>query len=119
MSAGFARLPTSLNPTRTDHARVHLDPLCDAETSVVRARRRDPSRHEKTWVTAREASLAAGGLRIGRYHIRGQQDFETVEIWKFPSAEAAFEHWSALTAAAYGELNAFASNIGLAIEGSP
>ena len=69
--------------------------------------------------TAAEASLAAGGSRLGRYHIRGQQDFETVEIWRFPSAEAAFEHWSALTAAAYGEFNAFANNIGLAIEGSP
>jgi hypothetical protein len=75
--------------------------------------------HEKTWATATEASLAAGGSRLGRYHIRGQQDFETVEIWKFPSAEGAFEHWAALTAAAYGELNAFANNIGLAIEGSP
>jgi hypothetical protein len=75
--------------------------------------------HEKTWATAADASLAAGGSRLGRYHIRGQQDFETVEIWRFPSAEAAFEHWSALTAAAYGELNAFANNIGLATEGSP
>ena len=75
--------------------------------------------HEKTWATAADASLAAGGSRLGRYHIRGQQDFETVEIWRFPSAEAAFEHWSALTAAGYGEFNAFANNIGLAIEGSP
>jgi hypothetical protein len=55
--------------------------------------------HEKTWATAADASLAAGGSRLG--------------------AEAAFEHWSALTAAAYGELNAFANNIGLATEGSP
>jgi hypothetical protein len=74
---------------------------------------------KKTWATAAEASLAAGGSRVGRYHIRGQQDFETVEIWRFPSAEAAFEHWSALTAAGYGELNAFANNVGLAMEGSP
>jgi hypothetical protein len=56
---------------------------------------------------------------LDRYHIRGQQDFETVEIWRFLTAEAAFEHWAALTAVAYGELNAFANNIGLAIEGSP
>jgi hypothetical protein len=75
--------------------------------------------HEKAWATAADTSLAAGGSRLGRYHIRGQQDFETVEIWRFPSAEAAFEHWSTLTAAAYGEWNAFANNIGLATEGSP
>src|SRR6202451_1052837 len=75
--------------------------------------------HEKTWAMAAQASLAAGGSRLGRYHIRGQQDFETVEIWRFPRAEAAFEYWSALTAAAYGELNAFANHLGLAIEGAP
>ena len=74
--------------------------------------------HESKWKAATDASIAAGGSRIGRYHIRAQQDFETVEIWKFPTAEAAFEHWSALTAASYGELNAFANNIGLAVEGS-
>src|SRR5580693_2107125 len=37
--------------------------------------------HEKTWAAAADTSLAAGGSRLGRYHIRGQQDFETVEIW--------------------------------------
>jgi hypothetical protein len=77
------------------------------------------SAHEKEWRDVAEQSISAGGSRVGRYHVRGQQDFETVEIWKFLSAEAAFRHWSALTAAAYGELNAFANNIGLAIEGSP
>ena len=35
--------------------------------------------HKKTWGAAAEASLATGGSRLGRYHIRGQQDFETVE----------------------------------------
>ena len=119
MSAGFARLPTSLNPPRTDHERVHLDPLREAETPLVRPRRRDPNRPRK--------DMGDGGGRFDRSRrfacrtlsYSGQQDFETVEIWKFPSAEAAFEHWSALTAAGYGELNAFAHNIGLAIEGSP
>jgi hypothetical protein len=119
MSGGFVRLPTSLNPTRTDHERVHLDPLCEAETPLYGLDVTTQTAHEKTWATAADASLAAGGSRLGRYHIRGQQDFETVEIWRFRSAEAAFEHWSALTAAAYGEFNAFANNIGLAIEGSP
>jgi hypothetical protein len=74
---------------------------------------------QKTWAKAAEASLAAGGSRVGHYHIRGQQDFETVEIWRFPTAEAAFEHWSTLTAAGYSELNAFANNIGLVTESSP
>ena len=77
------------------------------------------SAHEARWRAVAEQSVLAGGSRLGRYHVRGQQDFETVEIWRFPSAEAAFDHWAALAAAGYGEFNAFANNIGLAIEGSP
>jgi hypothetical protein len=65
------------------------------------------------WKAVSDSSAKDGGACLGRYHVRGQHDFETVEIWRFPSAEAAFQHWSALTAAGYGELNAFANNIGL------
>ena len=93
---------------------VHLDPLCKAETPLVRARRRDPSRLRKDMGDggggfARRRRLASRPLPHP-----GSTRFRDREIWKFPSAEAAFEHWSALTAAAYGELNAFANNIGLA-----
>src|ERR1700722_20891879 len=42
MSAGFVRLPTSSNPTRTDDERVHLDSLCEDETALERTRRHDP-----------------------------------------------------------------------------
>jgi hypothetical protein len=72
--------------------------------------------HEARWRIAADKSVTAGGARLGRYHVRGQHDFETVEIWRFPNAEAAFAHWSALTAAGYGEFNAFANNIGLSFE---
>ncbi len=68
------------------------------------------------WKRVADTSAGKGGAFLGRYHVRGQHDFETVELWRFPTAEAAFEHWSALTAAAYGEFNAFANNIGLAAE---
>jgi|SRR5271157_1804105 len=71
------------------------------------------------WRAVAEHSIAAGALCLGRYHIRGQQDFETVEIWRFLDAEAAFAHWSALTQLGYGEFNSFANNIGLSMEGSP
>ena len=69
-----------------------------------------------SWAAVRANSGRSGGTFLGRYHVRGQHDFETVEIWRFPTAEAAFQHWSDLTAAAYGEFNAFANNIGLATE---
>jgi hypothetical protein len=73
---------------------------------------------QANWQAVAAASLQQGGTCLGTYHVRGQHDFETVELWRFPSAEAAFAHWSGLMAAGYGEFNAFANNIGLA-SGAP
>lgn len=74
---------------------------------------------EAEWRAVTAASRKNGGTCVGTYHVRGQHDFETVEIWRFPSAEAAFDHWSKLTAKGYGEWFAFSNNIGLAAETSP
>ena len=64
------------------HERVHLDPLCEAETALVRARRRDPGRPRKGVGDGGGTLRSPRAARVsGRYHIRGQQDFETVEIW--------------------------------------
>jgi hypothetical protein len=65
------------------------------------------------WATVCDASVVAGATYVGRYHIRGQHDFEIVEIWRFPSPEAVFDHWARLTAARYNEWHAFANNVGL------
>ena len=73
---------------------------------------------QAAWQAVAEASKQAGGACHGRYHVRGQHDFETVETWTFPDAEAAFRHWAELSAAGYGEFNAFANNIGLSVEAS-
>jgi len=70
-----------------------------------------------TWDAVRERATGEGAEPTGRYHVRGQHDFQEVEIWRFPSVEAAFEHWSRLTAAGYNELFAFSNNVGLALEG--
>jgi hypothetical protein len=72
-----------------------------------------------TWAAVAAASKAAGAHFVGRYHVRGQHDFETVEIWRFSGPEAAFDHWARLTAAAYNEWNAFSNNVGLALEAPP
>jgi hypothetical protein len=74
---------------------------------------------KKSWADVAAASREAGGIFLGAYHVRGQHDFETVEIWRFSDAEAAFDHWARLTAAAYNEWFAFANNIGLASEQIP
>lgn len=71
------------------------------------------------WSAVAEASKAAGAIFLGSYHIRGQHDFQTVEIWRFVSPEAAFDHWSRLTSAAYNEWFAFTNNIGLALDAPP
>jgi hypothetical protein len=79
----------------------------------------DRAGHRAAWKKVAAQSEAAGGKRVGPYHIRGQHDFETVEVWTFPNVEAALDHWLRLTAAAYNEWFAFANNIGLATEAAP
>jgi hypothetical protein len=73
----------------------------------------------EAWRDLEEASRARGGTPLGTYHVRGQHDFETVTIWRFPDAEAAFAHWAGLTGAQYGEFNAFSNAVGLASEAPP
>lgn len=68
------------------------------------------------WEAVRDASREAGAAPLGRYHVRGQHDFQEVELWRFPTAEAAFDHWSRLTEAAYNEFFAFSNNVGLSLE---
>lgn len=68
------------------------------------------------WQALSHQATLAGARFMGRYHIRGQHDFETVEVWNFPDAQAAFQYWSGLTDAAYNQWFAFANNIGLAVE---
>src|SRR5260370_8483803 len=50
----------------------------------------------KIWADVAGVSREAGGVFLGAYHVRGQHDFETVEIWRFPDAEPAFDHWPRL-----------------------
>ncbi|SEP96077.1 hypothetical protein SAMN05216548_10251 [Faunimonas pinastri] len=68
---------------------------------------------EAKWSEIAAASREKGGEPLGRYHIRGQSDFKSVEIWRFGSAEEAFDHWTRLTGAAFGQWFAFSNNIGL------
>ncbi|MDQ0395377.1 hypothetical protein [Labrys monachus] len=75
--------------------------------------------HKAAWREVAQASAAKGAEPLGAYHVRGQHDYETVEVWRFPSPEAAFEHWAGLTARAYGEWFAFANNVGLSAEVLP
>lgn len=64
------------------------------------------------WTAATATSVEAGAERIGAYHVRGNHDFETVELWRFPSAELAYAHWVRLTDVGYNEWFAYANTIG-------
>lgn len=68
------------------------------------------------WAAIADAAQTAGATRLGCYHIRGQSDFQEVEIWTFRTAEDAFQHWAQLTAAGYNEWFAFANNVGMALD---
>lgn len=68
------------------------------------------------WQEIAKAASEQGAQLMGQYHIRGQHDFQTVEIWHFSSAEAAFDYWNQLTAASYNEWFAFSNNVGLSLE---
>jgi len=66
---------------------------------------------------AYEKTMGDGGGSSARQSGRGLSypgpaDFETVEIWRFLSAEAAFEYGRA-NSSGLGDSNAFANNIGL------
>jgi hypothetical protein len=79
----------------------------------------DQAAHRSTWASVAAASAEGGAHHVGRYHVRGQHDYETVEIWQFASAERAADHWARLTAAGYNEWFAFANNLGLATDVQP
>ena len=66
----------------------------------------------RRWDDVVAGAMAECAARVGRYHVRGQHDFETVEIWQFASAEAAFDHWGRLSALGYGDWMTFSNNIG-------
>ncbi|WMT85272.1 hypothetical protein NO932_09955 [Pelagibacterium sp. 26DY04] len=68
---------------------------------------------ERNWEIVRASAQDKGAAFQGRFHIRGQHDFQEVEIWRFPETGAIFEYWSELCAARYNQFFAFSNNIGL------
>jgi hypothetical protein len=73
----------------------------------------------RRWGEIASEAREDGARALGRFHVRGQHDFETVEIWTFPSAQRVFDYWVRLTAAGYGEWIGFSNTIGLSGETTP
>lgn len=68
------------------------------------------------WDNIRATSVADGGTPLGSFHIRGQSDYTTAEVWKFPTPEDALTHWVRLTKADYSQWFVSANNVGLQSE---
>lgn len=62
-------------------------------------------------------ALGDGGEFFGRYSIRGQSDFSTLEIWKFASASRAHEFWERRVEGSYSRFFAFSNQLGLSLPG--
>ncbi len=56
---------------------------------------------------------------LGTFHARGQGDFSTVELWRFPDMEAAFEHWARMTDSGYAQWFAFTNTVGQSLKEAP
>lgn len=63
--------------------------------------------------SVRHTSQERGGASHGTFSVRGQGDYSSVEIWTFPDAEAAFDHWRRLVDAGYAKWFESANNIGV------
>lgn len=74
---------------------------------------------ESSWDAVRADSRSQGASSDGRYHVRGQSDYSTVEVWRFLSADAAFDHWQQLVAAGYGRWFQSSNSLGAALKEAP
>lgn len=55
----------------------------------------------RSWDRARAAALASGARVLSRSTIRGQSDYERLEIWLFPTSLELEAYWDQLTALRY------------------
>ncbi|MBB4683164.1 hypothetical protein [Amycolatopsis jiangsuensis] len=66
----------------------------------------------ETWHAADRRGAGAGAELIGRYSVRGQSDFSTVEVWSFASVEDVFAFWENRVSAGYTRWFAFENLFG-------
>lgn len=69
--------------------------------------------HQARFAEVRAESERNGGDHQGLFHVRGNGDYSSVEVWRFPDADAAFAHWARMTDAEYARWFAFSNNVGL------
>lgn len=70
----------------------------------------------RLWDRARASAVAAGARFLGRATIRGQSDFERLEIWSFPTSVALEAYWEELTEQHYLDWNETSNLVGVETE---
>lgn len=68
------------------------------------------------WESVRTRSRESGASGGQKYHVRGQGDYSTVEVWHFPDVNMVYEHWRALTAKSYLEWFTASNSFGPPVE---
>jgi len=71
----------------------------------------------ESWEGLNSRATESGAEHLGKYSVRGQSDFSTVEVWKFDGPEEAFRFWSDRVEASYAAWFTFANQLGVT-EGS-
>jgi hypothetical protein len=71
---------------------------------------------EQRWASVGDRFRESGASGGAKYHVRGQGDFSTVEVWHFPDVDAAFRYWSELTASSYLEWFSASNSFGPPVE---
>jgi hypothetical protein len=64
------------------------------------------------WKAIDVAAEATGATSLGAHTVRGQSDYSTVEVWKFPTYDAAYDFWSEKVTAEYGRWFVFSNSVG-------
>jgi hypothetical protein len=55
------------------------------------------------WAGSAERASSSGARRVGRFSVRGQSDYERLEVWLFPTSDALEAYWADLTDHKYAD----------------
>jgi hypothetical protein len=65
------------------------------------------------WLVCLCASVKEGAVCLGRYSVRGQSDFERMELWRFEDVSGIERHWNRLKEAHYCDYMDTSNTLGM------
>jgi hypothetical protein len=67
----------------------------------------------KLWEEEDSRAIVSGAMRMGKYSVRGQSDFSSVEVWKFSDIENVVKFWNQRVRNEYSKWFAFSNEVGV------